>query len=211
MLWHLLHLLVTCRQWTLAIGNPGFAYTEPPSFTFGGPGAGAAATASITNSGITSIRITQPGFNYVSPPTITVQHPSDVGIGTTGATVGIKTGQVQATAQAVLDGDELQNILILNAGSGYEGTPTVTISAPLNAGVGTYFGNERVVGSVSGTEGYVKKWDLANRQLQISINTGAFLPGELLRAQHLLLDIKSSHILTMILHHSLMTISLMMK
>ena len=77
-----------------------------------------------------------------------------------------------------MDGDQLQNILILNAGSGYEGTPTVTISGPLNAGVGTYFGNERVVGSVSGTEGYVKKWDLANRQLQISINTGAFLPGE---------------------------------
>jgi hypothetical protein len=162
----------------VAIGNPGFAYTEPPSFTFGGPGAGAAATASLTNSGITSIRITQPGFNYASPPTITIQHPSEVGIGTTGAVVGIKTGQVQATARGVLQGDVLKNILILNAGSGYEGTPTVTISGPLNAGVGTYFGNERVVGSISGTEGYVKKWDLTNRKLQISINTGAFLPGE---------------------------------
>jgi hypothetical protein len=162
----------------LGIGNPGFAYTEAPSFTFGGPGAGAAATASLTNSGITSIRITQPGFNYASAPTITIQHPSEVGIGTTGAVVGIKTGQVQATAVGILNGDILKNILILNAGSGYEGTPTVSISGPLNAGVGTYFANERVVGSLSGTEGYVKKWDLENRQLQVSINTGAFLPGE---------------------------------
>ena len=78
--------------------NPGFAYTEPPAFTFGGPGVGAAATASITNSGITSIRITDTGTNYVST-NITIQHPSAVAIGTTGATVGIKAGQVQATAR----------------------------------------------------------------------------------------------------------------
>lgn len=162
----------------LGIGNPGFAYTESPTFTFGGPGAGAAATASLTNSGITSIRITQRGFNYVTPPTITVQHPSEVGIGTTGVTVGIKTGQIQATAIGVLSGDRLTNILITNAGSGYEGTPTVSISAPLNLGIGTYVINERVVGSVSGAEGYVKSWDYDAKQLKIAINTGAFQPGE---------------------------------
>ena len=78
------------------------------SFTVGGfPPIGAAATASITNSGITSIRITDAGTNYVSAPIITIQHPSAVAIGTTGATVGVKAGQVQATAIAKLSGDSI--------------------------------------------------------------------------------------------------------
>ena len=93
----------------LVLQNPGFAYTEPPPFSFGGPGVGAAATSSLTNSGITSIRITDAGTNYFQPPTITIQHPSAVAIGTTG-TVGSKPGQVQATAIATLDGNGISRI-----------------------------------------------------------------------------------------------------
>ena len=162
----------------LVLQNPGFAYTEPPPFSFGGPGVGAAATAALTNSGITSIRITLPGNNYVSPPTITIQHPSDVGIGTTGQTVGVKTGQEQATAIATLDGDGISRIFLTNAGSGYEAAPTISISSPLALGVGTYFFNERVVGSVSGTEAYVKEWNEIERKLKLTINNGVFYPGE---------------------------------
>ena len=162
----------------VVLTNPGFAYTIAPAISFGGPGAGAAATASLTNSGITSIRITDVGTNYVTPPIITIQHPSDVGIGTTGATVGIKAGQVQATAVATLSGDRINRIYITNAGSGYEATPTISIGSPLSLGVGTYFFNERVVGSISGTEGYVKIFNEGERKLEIAINNGVFTPGE---------------------------------
>ena len=161
----------------VAITNPGFAYTEPPTIGFGTPGVGAAATATLTNSGIGSIRISQPGSNYVSPPIITIQHPSDVGIGTTG-TVGIKTGQVQATAVGIIQNSVLSSIFLTNAGSGYEGIPTVTVSSPLAIGIGTYHLNERVVGSDSGTEAFVQSWNETTRELQITINTGDFRAGE---------------------------------
>ena len=232
----------------IAITNPGFAYTEPPNIGFGTPGVGAAATSTLTNSGIASIRIQQPGTNYVAPPIITIQHPqyvdkqyeftgiatagmmeivgintmaniaightinfkslgavtlsgggivtsigaNSVGIGTsiggtgtvnttfigTGAMVGAKAGQVQATAVATLSGSNMFRIYLTDAGTGYEATPSISISAPLSVGLGTYHINERVVGSNSGTEAYVKKWDAANRKLEISINTGDFWPGE---------------------------------
>ena len=232
----------------IAITNPGFAYTEPPNIGFGTPGVGAAATSTLTNSGIASIRIQQPGTNYVAPPVITIQHPqyvdkqyeftgiatagmmeivgintmaniaightinfknlgavtlsgggivtsigaNSVGIGTsiggtgtvtttfvgTGAMVGAKAGQVQATAVATLSGSSMFRIYLTDAGEGYEATPTISISAPLSIGIGTYHLNERVVGSDSGAEAYVKKWDEANRKLDIAINTGDFTPGE---------------------------------
>ncbi len=161
----------------LVLQNPGFAYTEPPPFSFGGPGVGAAATSSLTNSGITSIRITDTGTNYFQPPTITIQHPSAVAIGTTG-TVGSKPGQVQATAVATLDGNGISRIFLTNAGSGYEDVPLITIGDPLSLGVGTYFFNERVIGSQSGTEAFVKEWNEVERKLKLSINNGVFFPGE---------------------------------
>ena len=161
----------------VVLQNPGFAYTEPPPFTFGGPGVGAAATSALTNSGITSIRITDAGTNYFQPPTITIQHPSAVAIGTTG-TVGVKAGQVQATAISILDGNGISRIFLTNAGSGYEAAPLITISDPLSLGVGTYFFNERVVGSQSGAEAYVQEWNEVERKLKLTINNGVFFPGE---------------------------------
>ena len=117
---------------------------------------------------------------------------SSVGIGTsiggtgtvnttfigTGAMVGAKAGQVQATAVATLDGSSMFRIYLTDAGSGYEATPSVSISAPLSTGIGTYHLNERVVGSDSGTEAYVKSWNATTRELQVSINTGDFRSGE---------------------------------
>lgn len=161
----------------VVLQNPGFAYTEPPPFTFGGPGVGAAATSALTNSGITSIRITDAGTNYFQPPTITIQHPSAVAIGTTG-TVGVKAGQVQATAISILDGNGISRIFLTNAGSGYEAAPLITIGDPLSLGVGTYFFNERVVGSQSGAEAYVQEWNEVERKLKLTINNGVFFPGE---------------------------------
>jgi len=238
----------------VAITNPGFAYVEPPAIGFGTPGVGAAATSTLTNSGIASIRITQPGFNYVSPPIVSIQHPQYVdkqyqftgvatagtsqivglntlaniaightinffsgagtvtligggivtsitGVGSTsvvslgssfggtgtsspgtfvgtGAMVGAKAGQTQATAVATLSNDAMFRIYLTDAGTGYEATPTVSISAPLSTGIGTYHLNERVVGSTSGAEAYVKSWNATTRQLEVSINTGDFYSGE---------------------------------
>ena len=234
----------------VAITNPGFAYVEPPTIGFGTPGVGAAATSSLTNSGICSIRIQQPGSNYVSPPIVTIQHPqyvdkqyqftgiatagyseivgintmaniaightinfasvsgqvtltgggivtsigtNSIGIGAsfggtgtanpgtfvgTGAMVGSKAGQVQATAVATLSGSSMFRIYLTDAGEGYEATPTVSISAPLSTGIGTYHINERVVGSTSGAEAFVKSWNATTRQLEVSINTGDFYSGE---------------------------------
>ena len=48
----------------------------------------------------------------------------------------------------------------------------------MSTGIGTYHLNERVVGSDSGTEAYVKSWDSVNRKLEVSINTGDFRSGE---------------------------------
>ena len=234
----------------VAITNPGFAYVEPPTIGFGTPGVGAAATSTLTNSGIASIRITQPGYNYVSPPIVTIQHPqyvdkqyqftgiatagyseivgintmtniaightinfvsgagqvtliggakvisigtSSVGIGTSfggsgtanpgtftgeGVMVGAKAGQTQATAVATLSASGMYRIYLTDAGTGYEATPKVSISAPLSTGIGTYHINERVVGSDSGTEAYVKSWNATTRSLEVSINTGDFRSGE---------------------------------
>ena len=234
----------------VAITNPGFAYVEPPTIGFGTPGVGAAATSSLTNSGICSIRIQQPGSNYVSPPIVTIQHPqyvdkqyqftgiatagyseivgintmtniaightinfvsgagqvtligggivtsignNSIGIGAsfggsgtanpgtfvgTGAMVGAKAGQVQATAVATLSGSSMFRIYLTDAGEGYEATPTVSISPPLSTGIGTYHINERVVGSTSGAEAFVKSWNATTRQLEVSINTGDFYSGE---------------------------------
>jgi len=163
---------------SVVIQNPGFAYTEAPAISFGGPGVGAAATASLTSSGITSIRITSIGNNYIQAPVISIQHPSAVGYGTTGQTVGNKPGQTQAIAVATLEGDKLSRIYLSNAGTGYEYTPTITIGPPISTGVGTYFFNERVVGSDSGTEAYVKEWNVTDRKLSLAINSGVFTPGE---------------------------------
>ena len=96
----------------------------------------------------------------------------------TGAMVGAKAGQVQATAVATLSGSSMFRIYLTDAGSGYEATPTISISSPLSTGIGTYHLNERVVGSDSGAEAFVKSWDSVNRKLEVSINTGDFRSGE---------------------------------
>ena len=88
----------------------------------------------------------------------------------------LKPGQVQATAIATLDGNGISRIFLTNAGSGYEAAPTITIGDPLSLGVGTYFFNERVIGSQSGTEAYVQEWNEVERKLKLTINNGVFLP-----------------------------------
>ena len=103
---------------------------------------------------------------------------SVTGVGTSDLYTGVKPGQVQATAISILDGNGLSRIFLTNAGSGYEAAPLITIGAPLSLGIGTYFFNERVIGSQSGTEAYVQEWNEVERKLKLTINNGVFFPGE---------------------------------
>ena len=96
------------------------------------------------------------GVTLIGGGIVTSIGSSSIGIGTsiggtgnvnttfigTGAMVGSKAGQVQATAVATLDGSSMFRIYLTDAGIGYEATPTVSISAPLSGGLGTYHLNE---------------------------------------------------------------------
>jgi formylglycine-generating enzyme len=74
----------------------------------------ATAVAEVVQGFVTSISITSPGSGYVEEPAVILN-----GGGGTGA-----------VAKAVLTGDRVGRILVLNAGAGYTSSPTVSISSP---------------------------------------------------------------------------------
>ena len=163
--------------------NPGSGYTVAPtinivsvvstitgigSTTFG---VGAAATSIlVTNSaGIGSISISDNGDGYTSTssPTITIAEPP--------SGVGTATGVVQVDAE----NNNISRVLISDAGIGYTSNPLITISDPaIITGIGTYTFGELVVGSISGAQGRVKKWDLDDKILNLGTTNKDFIPGE---------------------------------
>ena len=152
------------------ITNAGSGYTAAPTITFtGGGGTGAAATCGIatnnTTRGVVSLTITNGGAGYSITPTVTIAGPNS----------GINT----ATARAVIgSAGTVTQLYIINPGSGYDGPPTVTVGAAETVGVGTYWRNEVVTGSVSGTTARVKRWTSSTSTLQVSNIDGSFAPGE---------------------------------
>ena len=151
--------------------NAGSGYTSIPTITIsGGGGTGAAATCGIaTNStvkGIISLSITGGGAGYTEAPTVTISAP-ETGIGT-------------AVARAVVGAaGTIRQLYVINPGSEYgTATPTVTVGAANTVGVGTYWRNEIVTGSVSGTTARVKRWTKSSYLLQVSNINGSFAPGE---------------------------------
>ena len=152
------------------ITNAGSGYTAAPTITFtGGGGTGAAATCGIatnnTTKGVVSLTITNGGAGYSITPTVTIAGPNS----------GINT----ATARAVIgSAGTVTQLYIINPGSGYDGPPTVTVGAAETIGTGTYWRNEVVTGSVSGTTARVKRWTSSTSTLQVSNIDGSFAPGE---------------------------------
>ena len=150
--------------------NAGSGYVNIPTITFsGGGGTGAAATCGIatnnTVKGVVSFTITNGGVGYVSNPNVTISGPT-LGIGT-------------ATAKAFIGAaGTVTQMYIVNAGSGYDGSPTVTVGIAETVGVGTYWRNEIVTGSVSGTTARVKRWIKSSHTLEVSNINGNFAPGE---------------------------------
>ena len=163
---------------SIRITNAGVGYTEAPTITFtGGGGSGAAATCSVETSlrGVTAIGVVEEGRGFTVPPTISFV--------TTGA--GVSTPTAIPIMKDALVGLAVSAIQITDPGSGMIGVVTVTIAnPPFISTTGNYNFNELVNGSISGTQGRVKDWDLDTKILKVSsvgIGTTAkgFAPGEL--------------------------------
>jgi hypothetical protein len=158
--------------------NAGSGYLSPPTISItGGGGTGAAATCSIgaTTFGVSSITISDSGSGYSTIPQVIISPPTGVG--------------ETATAIALIDTDyRVSEIRIVNAGYGYTEAPTIGFSTVSTTGIGTYLYNELVIGDTSDTQArvkkFVKRFDINENnppiELQVSINTGKFYPGEVL-------------------------------
>ena len=156
----------------ILLTNAGAGYTTPPTIviTEGGGGSGAAATCGIVTDkkGVVSFTITNGGVGYSTAPNVSIALPS-------------LSPNLPASAKAVVSAaGTISAIRIVNAGEGFFSAPAVTIGVAATVGFGTYWFNEIVTGSRSGTSARVKRWDKDTSVLQVGITTGGFYPGELI-------------------------------
>ena len=167
---------------SIRLTNAGARYSEPPTITItGGGGTGAAATCSVETSlnGMTAMSLVLEGNGYTVAPNITFTTDD----GGTGNTIVSPTA-VPVMKPSTVVGLAVSSFLITNTGSGMVGIVTVTIdNPPFISTTGNYIFNETVTGSVSGTEGVVKDWDLDSKILKVSnvgigTTTKGFAPGE---------------------------------
>ena len=164
----------------ILLTNAGANYTTPPTITIsGGGGTGAAATCSIntTSKGVIRFIMTDNGVGFGTAPTVTVSVPP-AGIASDRA-VGI------ASIGDIGNGfNQVNSIFVVNAGTAYTTTPTVTISNPETiSGIGTYLFNEIVQGMRSGAQARVKSWDqdtgiLGISNIGIGTTVSGFFKGE---------------------------------
>jgi hypothetical protein len=121
----------------------GAGYSNNVTVTISAPASGtqATGTAIITAGKITGVTMTNLGSGYTSNDVVTVSFTDNAGTPTTAAA---------GTAQIIATGDNLSagtvdKINITSGGTGYTGTPTVTISAPASGtqatAVATTLGN----------------------------------------------------------------------
>ena len=70
--------------------------------------------------------------------------------------------------------------MISDAGIGYTaGTGIATVAPPpIITGIGTYFFNDVVTGSLSGAKGRVKSWDKDENILKLGTTDGTFIAGD---------------------------------
>lgn len=149
----------------ILLETAGVGYTVAPTISFSGTGIGAAATCSINtiSNGVYQVTSIDTGIGYAFTPQISF----------------LSGGGTGAAATAVMSNSSVGSILLTNGGSGYSSAPTVTIQNPVSTtGIGTFQYNEMVVGSRSGTTGYVRKWDSDTGELNVSITSGQFFNGE---------------------------------
>jgi hypothetical protein len=150
----------------ILITNPGFGYTEPPIVTIsGGRGQGGIATAVINTGVLKIIGISSGGVGYTTIPKVFI---SGVGV----------TDNNSIAESFINTNGEVSLVAFSNAGAGYTSVPSITFTNPNAITFGDYDYNEVVTGSRSGTTGYVRSWDYANRVLKVAIVDGNFAKGE---------------------------------
>jgi len=150
--------------------NAGTGYTVAPTITItGGGGTGAAATCGIltNHKGVFKVAVTNGGSGYSTSPSVSFTLP--------GLSPQIPTSAVANVSAA----GTISSIYITNSGAGFFATPpTVTIGAAAATGIGTYWFNEVVTGSISGATARVKNWDTDTNILRVGITSGSFYSGE---------------------------------
>ena len=122
------------------ITNAGSGYTTPPSVTFSttdGTGAGAAATATLSEiGGVGIVTLSNAGGGFVTPPTVTFSNPKHVGAAATatldfpvvGGGVSVTSATVSIGASAYLfPGGTTGGVF-------YKEAPAVTFSLPTGTG-----------------------------------------------------------------------------
>ena len=151
--------------------NAGTGYTEAPTITIsGGGGTGAAATCGIVTNrkGVVSINVTNGGVGYSTVPNVYISYPSI-------------SPNLPASAKAIVSAaGTISAIRIVNAGEGFFSAPSVTVGSAATVGVGTYWFNEVVTGSISGATARVKTWDKDTSILKVGITNGDFTPGDII-------------------------------
>lgn len=148
------------------ITDPGYGYVEPPEIILSSSsGSGFIGTCVINNKVLGPINIQSPGFQYTSPPDVTISAAPLFGSTAQAISVITTTGIVTS-------------IRYINAGSGYNVPPSISIEPAVGIYTGTYEFNEVVVGSATSTKAYVKDWDYTTRVLKVAIIDGYFTPGE---------------------------------
>ena len=121
-----------------------------------------------SNSGITSVTITNSGSGYPTAPELYFNTPTS-GVGT-------------ATGKVVINTDNnITQVLISDAGIGYTaGTGIATVAPPpIITCIGTYFFNDVVTGSLSGAKGRVKSGDKEENILKLGTTDGTFIAGDI--------------------------------
>ena len=160
----------------IEITNPGYGYITPPTITIRSQnafGQGGIATAIISQGSVSAPTILDPGKSYTSPPTVTI---NPVGLDTS---IGI--GSTALAVAYVNTLGELNAIRFTNAGTGYTVAPTITVAAPILAGLSTgdYLFKEQVTGKLTGTTAEVANWDRDERVLKVTnISGSGFAVGE---------------------------------
>ena len=161
---------------TIEITNPGYGYTVPPTITIRSQnafGQGGIATAIISQGSLSAPTILDPGKSYTGNPTVTI---NPVGLDTS---IGI--GSTALAIAYVNTLGELNSIRFTNAGTGYTVAPTITLTAPVIAGLSTgdYLFKEQVTGKLTGTTAEVANWDRDERVLKVTnISGSGFAVGE---------------------------------
>lgn len=152
------------------ITNPGTGYTSAPAVAFGGPGTGAAATATV-GGGVSSVAVTANGAGY-STATVTFGGPGTGAAADATITGGVTAvsvtnggsaytsvpavsffggGGVGATATATVVANVVTAITVTNPGTGYTSAPSASITGGGGTGATATAASSGIISAINVT------------------------------------------------------------